>query len=154
MPDSSIKAQFQFESYKIDKINFEVQQTLDVLADRSMPEVTFQFSFRDAFRFHRNNKILYVTGIGINFDVIHETSKKQLAKCEMIMTGMFSANGQLEKEAEENLAKCQGPAILLPYARSAITSILTDAGFPTVIMPLVNVYEMAKNVNVKIQDRE
>lgn len=154
MADSSIKAQFQFESYKIDRMNFEVQKTLDVLADRSMPEVTFQFLFRDAFRFHRNDKILYVTGFGINFTVLHVSTKKQLAKGEIIITGMFSASGQLEKEVEENLAKCQGPALLLPYARSAISTILTNAGFPTIIVPLVNIYEMAKNINVKIEDKE
>ncbi|MDQ7031324.1 MAG: protein-export chaperone SecB [Desulfonauticus sp.] len=53
--------------------------------------------------------------------------------------------GKLEKEVEEKLVKYQIPALLFPYLRGTITSFLSNAGFASVILPLINIYALAKD---------
>lgn len=61
------------------------------------------------------------------------------------ISGAFSSDGRLEKTAEENLIKYQVPAILLPYLRGTITTFISNAGFGSVVIPLVNMNEVAKS---------
>jgi preprotein translocase subunit SecB len=44
------------------------------------------------------------------------------------------------------------PAILLPYLRAAITTIISQAGFGTIVFPLINIYEIAASHPVNILD--
>jgi hypothetical protein len=39
-----------------------------------------------------------------------------------------------------------------PYLRAAITNALANAGFGTILFPLVNIYEMAKDTSIPIID--
>lgn len=71
------------------------------------------------------------------------------------MSGYFKvAEGPLDPELEKNLVRIQIPAILFPFVRSAISSLTINAGFPGVILPLINVQEIAKEAGDKIQIQE
>lgn len=155
MSDSSIKSGIQFESFKIDSINFSVTPEVSVLAstEHSNCGVDFSFSFRDVFRFSNQEKVLYVTGLKVSLKVYNAETKKELAKGDFTITGLFSSRNVLDKDVEQNLVKCQGPALLFPYVRASITHTLTEAGFSTIVMPLVNINAMATNADVKIIDK-
>jgi len=154
MSDSSIKAEIQFESYKIDRVDFSVTQEFDVLSSKNHSdcEVKYTFGFRNAQKRQSDNKIAYVTGLQVNIVVTSKKTEKELAKGSFIATGLFSANVGIQSDLEKSLVTCQGPAILFPYVRAAITLTLSTAGFSTMVMPLVNVYEMAKNNPVEIEN--
>ncbi len=152
MADSSIKAGIQFESYKLDRIDFSVTPQLAVLASTNQHDcgVDFSFAFRDVFKYKKQESVLYVTGLQVTLKVYDNETKNELAKGVFSITGLFSSAKTLEQETEKKLVKCQAPAILFPYIRASITHILTDAGFSTITMPLVNVNAMANNCEINI----
>ena len=54
---------------------------------------------------------------------------------------------------EDKIIKIQAPAILFPYLRASVTSVLLNAGFSQIQMPLINVNELASNFELTIEDR-
>lgn len=154
MAGSSIKSGIQFESYKIDNISFNLVPEVAVLVKKVYAncEVKYQFSFRDALRFKEASKVSYVTGLKIDLIIYDKDENKQIATGSFVITGFFSSTGEFSKETEDNLIKFQAPTILFPYIRASISLILSTAGFSTVFLPLINVAEMAKSLNLKIED--
>lgn len=156
MGNGSIAASIQLVSYKMDRIDFSVTQTIGTLAstDYSDWKVGYSFSFRNALRFIDSPKTLYVTGLQADVSISSKGNGSELAKGTFVITGLFSADGTLDRQVEEKLAKFQGPAILLPYMRSAVSSVLSNAGFGVCPMPLININEAARNANIIIEDRQ
>ena len=154
MADSSIKSGIQFESYKIDKVSLELVPEVGILTKKNHSdcEIKYQFGFRDAMRFKKGDSVFYVTGLKVMLTIFDKKLNKDIASGEFVITGVFSSTGELEKNIEETLIKVQAPTILFPYVRSAITMMLTTAGFSTIIMPLVNVAAIAKTLSIKIED--
>lgn len=154
MADSSIKSGIQFESYKIDKVSLELVPEVGILTKKNHSdcEIKYQFGFRDAMRFKKGDSVSYVTGLKVMLTIFDKELNKDIASGEFVITGVFSSTGELEKNIEETLIKVQAPTILFPYVRSAITMMLTTAGFSTIIMPLVNVAAIAKTLSIKIED--
>lgn len=153
MAKSSIKSGIQLESYKVDKINFSCLEEIGVLAEKQFSNcnISWQFSFRNAKKISDNEKIFYITGLKINIVIKDIAMQRDIANGEFVITGLFLANGDFDKNTEENLIKHQCPALLFPYIRSAITMVLMNAGFSTIILPIVNVNVMAKDLNLKIE---
>ncbi|MEK7880826.1 MAG: protein-export chaperone SecB, partial [Deltaproteobacteria bacterium] len=88
--------------------------------------------------------------------VATETGQLQdIVKLSIGISGVFTVEeGRFEKAIEESLVKIQIPALLFPYLRSAITSILAHAGLGSVLFPLINIQELAKNANLMITEME
>jgi preprotein translocase subunit SecB len=55
---------------------------------------------------------------------------------------------------EEKLVRLQIPALLFPYLRPGVTSLLANAGFPGVMFPLINVQALAADAGNKIRVQE
>ena len=69
--------------------------------------------------------------------------------------GIFKVAGEkLTEEAEKNLVRLQIPALLFPFLRSAVSSLFINAGFLGVVIPLINVHELASQAGDKIQIQE
>jgi preprotein translocase subunit SecB len=156
MGNGSITASVQLLSYKMDKIEFSATQTIGTIlsVDSTDWEAQYSFSLRNALRFINNDRTAYVTGLRSNVSIVSKSSGTELAKGIFEITGLFSTDGTLDKQTEENLAKFQGPAILLPYMRSSVSSVLSSAGFGACLMPLININEAARNANIVIEDRQ
>ena len=153
--NGSIKSGLRFESYKIDKIDFHVQQTVSVLSsvNHSDCRIRFDLGFRDALRIKENEKTLYITGLQVSLKLMKkEADDKPIAEGNFVITGLFSTTGELDKETEESLVKYQGPAILMPYIRATISYTLAGAGFSPVMMPLINVNAAAADTDIKVID--
>lgn len=149
--NSSVTSGIQFESFKMDKIDFSVTPELGVLAsvNHSDCDISFSIGFRNAFKYNIENKVTYVTGLKIDVK-IENKEKKELAKGTFIINGLFTSIGTLEKSVEEKIIKYQCPTILFPYIRASISFTLSSAGFSTLVMPLVNVNSAAKEANIEI----
>ena len=156
MGGSSIKAGIQLNSFKMDKIEFNVVPKLSVLAsvNNSQTKTDFNVSFRNVIKFSKNSPVLYVTGLRILVSISQIDTDEQIANGEFIITGLFSSDMSLPKEQEDKLIKHQAPAILFPYLRSDISSVIASSGFSLVVLPLINIYELSKTVSIEIVESE
>lgn len=156
MGGSSIKAGIQLNSFKMDKIEFSVVPKLSVLAsvNNSQTKTDFNVSFRNVIKFSKNSPVLYVTGLRVIVSISQIDTDEKIANGEFIITGLFSSDLSLPKEQEEKLIKHQAPAILFPYLRSAISSVIASSGFSLVVLPLINIYELSKTVSIEIVEKE
>lgn len=152
----SIKANIQFLSYKMDRVDFSATQNLATLGAQNYAdfEAEYRFSFRNALRFVGQPQILYVTGVQSEVRVKSKSTGAEMGKGTFIITGLFSADGILPKQTEENLIKFQGPAILFPYLRANVSNLLSNFGFNCNPMPLINVNEAAKSLNLAVEERQ
>ena len=152
MADGSVKSGFQFDSYKVDRIDFTVEQSLSTLASRQNDfDVKYSFSFRDALKYKDSaDKVLYVTGLRVSVSVLSKNDKHEMAKGLFEITGLFVSMGTFTAEQEEFLARTQAPTILFPYVRAVISQTMYNAGFAIPIMPLLNINEMAKDTKLKV----
>lgn len=160
----SIESDFQFESYKIDKVELNMQHTFGLLElkgniDESLWEL--KISIRDPLFSHSQKK--YVGGLDAGlYLILPEESRKEgqedtLLKIEIGIVGIFKVkDDRFNKEIEEQLVKHSIPAILFPYVRAAMTSLLSNAGFGSVVLPLINIQKLAKDtlrsVDIKLID--
>jgi preprotein translocase subunit SecB len=143
-----------FEGYKIDHIAFDMQRTIQMIA-ASIDSRKWEMTINIAKPIFSKSQKKYVCGLQVGLSLMAEKKpeseetgiKEPLVKCLVSIAGLFSIEeGELEKEIEISLLKSQLPAILLPYVRSTMTSILANAGFGSIIFPLINMHEVAKGI--------
>jgi hypothetical protein len=153
----SVEATFQFESYKVDSLRLEMKRILGLLEFQGCIDpknLHFQIAIRDPIYYKRQKR--YLGGISLNLRLSPSEKKEPpsdenaLLKIDLSITGLFKSQERLDNATEENLAKLQVPAILLPYARATISSLLANAGFGSVVFPLINIHELAKKAQLKI----
>ena len=62
--------------------------------------------------------------------------------------------GDLAADVVQKLVMIQIPALLLPFLRPAVASLLLNAGFPGVVFPLINVHALAADASKRLSIRE
>lgn len=160
----SVTSEFQFKSFKVDRFVFTSQAKFNLLARvEGFPpeEWEFKFRFRNPMYFQKLK--VYVGGVDVLLtipdpdkspDEEQDPVESALVSLDTGIGGVFPVKERLDKDMEDGLAKIQIPALLLPYLRGTITSFLANAGFGTVIFPLINIHAAAadalKDVEVKI----
>jgi preprotein translocase subunit SecB len=147
MPDeSSVVSSFRFESFKVDHFSFDLEKKFSLLKQRSglSENWTMDISIRNPVYFESEK--VYLAGVKAILSFRPDLDDKDFvaAKLEAVISGIFTSDGKFSEAEEEALVKCQMPAILMPYLRSVITSYLANAGFGSVLLPLVNVNKLAK----------
>lgn len=171
METSSVTSSFRFEGYKIDRIFYETIPEVKFLEAMGLEPTGWksEIIIRQPAYFKIGKK--YVGGIDmtitypINVSPIEDSKlpakegdsnqNKNFVTFIIGIAGLFSVEeGRFEKNIEENLVKNQIPAILFPYLRSAITSISAHAGIGTILLPLLNIQELAKNANLNITEMD
>jgi preprotein translocase subunit SecB len=153
MADRSSLASLQFISYKIDSLNLQMVNNVKVLASNSLSrpyEIDFNMGIRNPSKYLINDVIHYVGGLNIDLKIL-DSQKMQIVQGTFGIAGFFRLKN-IEEQEENNMVQINIPAILLPYLRSAITTILSQAGFGTIVLPLINIHEVAKQHPVKISD--
>ncbi len=159
---SSLVAQFKFESYKIDKISLQMFPHLNLLEfqgfiDPSLWNIVIKF--RPLNYYTKIKK--YIGGFEIELKLLNtntniikvekeleENSKKtqSLLEINMGIAGIFKfeEDAKFSDDMIQQFTKMTIPTILFPYLRASITSLLANAGFGSVFLPLINMYEVAK----------
>lgn len=66
---------------------------------------------------------------------------------DISMEGEFFWDGGFNDKDIDTLLKSNGPAILLSYIRPYISSITVGAGFPPLILPLIDFTENECNID-------
>jgi preprotein translocase subunit SecB len=165
MSKSGIVSSFQLQSYKIDNIRLDSTPTLQLLASGSPfddVEWQIQFKLKDPAFFTKDKA--YVGGVDLRVRAIprveegSEVKSTELAEplvsIQAGISGLFRVGedgDRFDKEAEQRLAKLQIPALLFPYLRAAVTSMLANAGFGSVMLPLINLHAAASREEIEIQ---
>ncbi len=158
-----IESTFHFESYKIDSLHLEMKRTLGMLEFRGNIDpktLRLDVSFREPLYMKSQKK--YLGGLVIKLTVALPIQNGQgdqpkeeniILKIDLSILGLFRAEqGQFDPKIEQNLVTLQIPAILFPYVRATLSSLLANAGLGSVILPLINIHEVAKKANLKIKE--
>ncbi|TGL23145.1 hypothetical protein EHQ46_05775 [Leptospira yanagawae] len=152
-----MKSDFQFLSYKVDSVHFNIQRKLGLLLNVqnfNPDDFKYQFKFREPTYFTKQK--IYVSGMKILVTLPHNSekgiNKRPLIHCGIEISGAFQVEeDKLEPKTVENLVKIQIPAILLPYARSTITTLFANAGIGTFVFPLINIQRYAQSVETQLK---
>ena len=157
MAESGVESSFQFIAYKIDLIDVKTKPMLDILTNTApipAENVRLSFAFRNVSRFVQDEKVTYVGGLNVKVDLQQTGSPDPLLTGIFGIAGVFTTLEKMQPDVEQTLVKVNIPALLFPYIRAAITTTLSNAGFGTVLLPLINVYEAAKKAEINIIDTE
>ena len=156
MASGGVTAQFDFLSYKIDTIDFKIGNKLNVLLDVNpvkVEDVNLSIKIRNTEKFGSDDgAILYIGGLSTKVTITDSETENEVLNAVFGISGVFAPIGEVSSEAEEGFTKTNIPAILMPYLRATMTSVLSNAGFGTVLFPLINVYELANNSGCRIID--
>lgn len=152
---NSVTAEFQFLSYKVDTIKFSVDSSLGVLQSKeSIDSDRFQLGIkiRTPQKFiYMHDEAEYVGGLDIRVGLLsRDKNKTEIACGEFGIAGIFKKVGILKEDIEEHMVKETIPSILLGYLRSTISSTFANAGFGSVIIPLININKLVQQSNLTI----
>ena len=159
-----MKSAFKFESYKVDTVRFDIQRIfglLEVTGNIDPNLWKLSINIREPLYFKTQKK--YLGGLDTSIFVMppeteieDKKNKEPLIKMDVGIAGIFSVveEERFEKKVEDTLVKIQIPAILFPYVRATMSSLLANAGFGSVMLPLININELAKqsfgDVEIKV----
>jgi preprotein translocase subunit SecB len=155
MSTSSVESQFQFISYKIDKIEMRMTNKINFLLNNNpvlSDNIKLGIRIGNPMKYSINSVPHYIGSISVNVDIQDPASHENILTGEFGITGIFTTTTSIDKEVEERMVKINIPALLMPYLRSTMTNVLSNAGFGTVLLPLVNMYELAQRSNIEIID--
>jgi preprotein translocase subunit SecB len=155
MSTGSVSSVFDFLSYKIDKVEFKMQSKVKYLLNNNFVKpdnANLSIRLRNTEKYNIEGAIRYVGGLAIRIVITDEEDGSTILEGEFAISGVFAPAGDIEKAEEEKFATINLPALLMPYLRSAMTNTLASAGFGTMLFPLINIYDMAKSVGVKLID--
>lgn len=157
MAEGSIKPALEFCSFKINYLNLQMKPIIRLLVNTALEgEWVFMQRFSDVIFIEDDD--IYLACIGLkaslkevkNLDKLHEDDSFIDIEGEISGVFRYSSSDELGESTKNNLICFQGPAILAPYLRAAISNLLAQSGFGNIIFPLMNIYEAAKGANVKI----
>lgn len=146
----SIESSFKFLTYKIHELHLEYPNPFD--RPEIGPKDVWHLKLNvQVPRYYVKQKV-YVGGLKCELMLFdksipeHEyTLDKAILTVRTTVSGVFAVKkGQFPKELEEKLVKVQIPALLFPYVRGTVTSVLAGAGFGSMILPLINMNEVGK----------
>jgi preprotein translocase subunit SecB len=146
--DGSVVSSFKFISYKVDDFEFHMEKNFALLdnMDSLNPSMwDFNVMVRTPMFFQGRNQ--YLSGVKCLVSLKPDPDRNEFRPLELSATisGLFETEGRFSEDTEMALVKMQMPTILLPYLRGTITSFLANAGFGSVILPLINMVKLADN---------
>ncbi|WP_020586957.1 protein-export chaperone SecB [Desulfobacter curvatus] len=148
----SIKSEFDFISYKVDRLEYSLKPDINLLEyTEYLPseEWNIQIAIRQPSYF--SDKAIYVAGLDVNIELSNENTDEKLITLSAGVAGMFKVPGErFPQEVEEQIVKNHFPVLLLPYLRSTISSLLANAGIVPFIFPLINLHKLAEHTDISI----
>jgi preprotein translocase subunit SecB len=157
MADGSVESAFKFVAYNIHHASLRMSQV--EIGRQSRESDVWQVKLGIAVPEYHVKRKAYVSAVSCGLFLFDKDPEKEgllpeqaIVGLEMAIAGIFEVQAdRLEKRTEEQLVRAQLPALLFPYLRGAMTSLLANAGFGSVIIPLINMNEAGKTA---LQDKE
>jgi len=123
--------EFSIQKIYVKDMSFETPNTPDIFREEWKPEVNLQLS--------NNTKTIGddVQEIVLTITVTAKVGEKTAYLAEVHQAGIFNVKGYNQQDLGV-MAGSYCPNILFPYAREAISDIVTKGGFPQLILSPVN----------------
>ena len=156
MAESGVAA-LEFLNYKITGLNYFVKPMVAlVLGNFTNIDWQFMHDFQPTLHSESNN--IYISQFDFRVACFEIGDFKPLPDEEPYIalsgeiTGMFrfDNDSELSDDQKNNLIRFQAPAILSPYLRGALSSILALSGWPGAVFPLLNIYKMAQQEQLPV----
>lgn len=150
-----MKSNFRFLSYKIDSFNFDIAYCNKIIYSNRF-EGDFNFSIALKQPMFIESESTYLGGFNCKLSLEDKDipqEDKNVFLLESGIVGSFMFEEAIPQKNIDALVKKQIPAILLPYMRGAISSFLANAGFGSIILPLINMNVVAEHsgeIEIKI----
>lgn len=128
---SSAPASFQIEKLYVKDLSLEVPNAPQVFMQTENPQLEIQV---------RNEGAQFAEGlfeVTVTVTVTARAAEKTVFLAEVAQAGIFSVRG-VPAEDLDPLLGIGCPTILYPYAREAISDLVTRAGFPAVVLAPVS----------------
>ncbi len=122
---------YSIEKVYVKDLSLEVPNAPQIFLDREAPTVDVQL------RHSSNNVSEGIYQTELNLTVTAKIGEKTMFLVEVCQAGIFAIRNVPAIDMEPILA-IGNPNILYPYARETISSAITSAGFPPVILNPVN----------------
>jgi preprotein translocase subunit SecB len=133
--DSADQPSFQIEKLYVKDLSLEVPNAPQVFMQTDSPQLEIQVA-NQAAQFSDG-----LFDVVVTVTVTARAGEKTIFLAEVAQAGIFSLRGIPQAELEPLLAiGC--PTILYPYAREAISDLVTRAGFPAVVLQPVSFEQM------------
>jgi preprotein translocase subunit SecB len=130
-PQAPQQASFQIEKLYVKDLSLEVPNAPQVFMQAENPQLEIQLR-NEAAQFA--DAMFEVT---VTVTVTARIGEKTVFLAEVAQAGIFSARG-VSPEDLDPLLGIGCPTILYPYAREAISDLVTRAGFPAVVLAPVS----------------
>lgn len=125
------KQQFAIRKIYLRDVSFEVPNAPAIFAGEWKPEVNVDLDTRTT----KIAESSYETVVRIT--VTAKQGEKTAYLCEVEQAGVFALSG-FDDKTLETLLGTYCPAQLFPYAREAVSDVVTKGGFPQMVLAPVN----------------
>ena len=125
------QSSFQIEKLYVKDLSLEVPNAPQVFMQAESPQLEIQV---------RNEGVQFADGlfeVTVTVTVTATSGEKTVFLAEVAQAGIFSARG-IPAQDLDPLLGVACPTILYPYAREAISDLVTRAGFPAVVLAPVS----------------
>jgi preprotein translocase subunit SecB len=133
--DTSAQPLFQIEKLYIRDLSLEVPNAPQIFLQAETPQLEIQV---------RNEAQQFADGlydVAVTVTVTARSGERTIFLAEAAQCGIFQIRGITPNDLEPLLAiAC--PTVLYPYAREAISDLVTRGGFPTVVLQPVSFEQM------------
>jgi len=154
MANSSLKSDFSFLSYKVDKLEMSILQDIGVIKfDCNYDNFEWNQSISIRKPIYFESIKVYLCGISSVVTLKPKKQKNKRTKAwlrlRIGMVGLFSVEDRIDEALERKFVSISAPAILFPFLRATCANLLASAGFGSVVMPLINMYKVGISVSSK-----
>lgn len=133
--DAAEQPSFQIEKLYVKDLSLEVPNAPQIFMQAEGPQLEIQVS-NQAAQFSDG-----LFDVVVTVTVTARAGEKTIFLAEVAQAGIFSLRGVPQAELEPLLAVAC-PTILYPYAREAISDLVTRAGFPAVLLQPMSFEQM------------
>ena len=134
-PGAAEQPSFQIEKLYVKDLSLEVPHAPQIFMQVDGPQLEIQVS-NQAAQFSDG-----LFDVVVTVTVTARAGEKTIFLAEVAQAGIFSLRGVPQAELEPLLAGAC-PTILYPYAREAISDLVTRAGFPAVLLQPMSFEQM------------
>lgn len=130
-PDENAAAQFQIQKLYTKDVSFEVPSAPQIFQETGQADV--KMSLAQKVEDLGDN----LKEVSLTVTVTASIGEKTAYLVEVAQAGIFMVSGFNEQSAHA-VVNTMCPNVLFPYARQVIASIVTDGGFPPLVLQPVN----------------
>ena len=130
-PKQDSQSQFAIQKIYVKDLSFETPSSPQVFLDKWEPDVSLQLSNTATLLSDNNHEVV------LSLTVTAKVKDKTAYLVEVQQAGVFSIEGY-DKTQLAAVIGSYCPHILFPYAREAVSDLVTRGGFPQLLLAPIN----------------